>query len=324
MTRMFRCSSALALCLAVLPSVWADTYPSKPIRLVVPFPPGGAVDLYARTVQPELSKLLGQPIVVDNKAGASGMIGADTVAKAAPDGYTLLVGNIAVYAMNAATYRKMPYDPVKDLSPIVQTVRVPYVLVVNPTLPVRTVPELLTYGKANPSKLSYGSSGSGSAQHLAAELFKSRTGADLTHVPYKGVGSLVTDLIAGHIQLAFADQASMMPHVKAGKLRLLATTGPRRSADLPEVPTLAEAANLPGFEIFGWQGLAGPAALPPEIVKRLNEAVNQVQAMPSVSQNLAAAGLTRIGGSPDDFSRYVQAEIVRWTKLAKDVGAVAE
>lgn len=324
MNRIRRLSCALAMGLACLTPAWADSYPSKPIKLIVPFPPGGAVDLYARTIQPELSKALGQPVVIDNKTGASGIIGADAVAKAPADGYTLLVGNVAVYAMNAATYRKLPYDPVKDFTPIVQTVGVPYVLVVNPALPIKSVSELLGYAKANPGKLSYGSSGSGSAQQLAAELFKSRTGADMTHVPYKGVGALVTDLIAGHIQVAFADQASMMPHIKAGKLRLVATTGPRRSPELPDVPTVSEAANLQGFEISGWQGIAGPAGLPPAIAKRLNEAFNQVQGLPTVTQNLTAAGLTTIGGSPETFSRYVQAEIQRWTKLAKDVGAVAD
>lgn len=309
---------------ATVPPAMAQGYPAKPVKLVVPFPPGGAVDLYARTIQPELAKALGQPVIVDNRIGASGMIGAEAVAKAPPDGYTLLVGNIAVYAMNSATYRKMAYDPLKDFTPVVQTVLVPYVLVVNPSLPVRTVPELLAYAKTNPGKLSYGSSGAGSAQHLAAELFRSRTGAEMTHVPYKGVGALVTDLIAGHINVAFADQASMMPHVKAGKLRLVATAGTHRIPELPDVPTVTEAAKLPGFEISGWQGIAGPAGLPPAIVKRLNEAFNQVQAEPSVKQSFAAAGLTPVGGTPEEFTRYVQRELTRWTKLAKDVGAVAD
>ena len=323
MIRMVRACLLGAAALAAVPLL-AQDYPSKPIKLVVPFPPGGAVDLYARTIQPELSKALGQPVIIDNRTGASGMIGADLVAKAPADGYTLLVGNVAVYAMNVATYPKMSYHPQKDLTPVVQTVMVPYVLVVNPALPVRTVPELLAYAKANPGKLSYGSSGNGSAQHLAAELFKSRTGAQMTHVPYKGVGALVTDLIAGHIGVAFADQASMMPHVKAGKLRLVATAGARRIAELPDVPTVAEAGKLPGFEISGWQGISGPAGLPPAIVQRLNAAFNQVQALPSVSDSFAAAGLTNVGGTPDDFARYVDGEIGKWTKVAKDVGAVAE
>lgn len=321
-----RYARALGLCLlaAVAAPALAQNYPNKPIKLIVPFPPGGAVDLYARTVGPELSKVLGQPVIVDNRTGASGIIGADAVAKAPPDGYTLLVGNIAVYAMNAATFRKLSYDPLKDLAPIVQTVMVPYVVVANPKLPVHNIPELIAYAKAHPGELSYGSSGSGSAQHLAAELFKAGTGAEMTHVPYKGVGALVTDLIAGHIGIAFADQASMMAHVKAGKLRLLATAGKRRIAELSDVPTVAEAAKLPDFEISGWQGIAGPAGLPPAVVRRINEAVNQVQATPAVRESLVAAGLTPVGGSPQDFTRYVQGEIGKWTKVAQSVGAVAD
>ncbi len=322
----FRFTATLLLAISALwtvPAV-ADDYPNKPIRLVVPFPPGGGVDLYARSIQPELAKALGQPVIIDNRAGASGMIGAEAVAKAAPDGYTLLAGNIAVYAMNPATYRKMSYDPLKDFTPVVQTVMVPYVLIVNPDLPVRTIPELLAYAKANPGKLTYGSSGSGSAQHLAAELFKSRTGADLVHVPYKGVGALVTDLIAGHIQVAFADQASMMPHVKSGKLRLVATAGLQRVPELPDVPTVVEAAKLPGFEISGWQGISGPAGMSPAIVKKLNEAINRVQNLPSIKNGFGAAGLTVVGGTPEEFTRYVQGEIGRWTKVAKDVGATVD
>ena len=207
--------------------VMAQAYPVKPIKLIVPFTAGGGVDLYARLIQPELSRVLGQPITIENRTGASGMIGSDAVAKSAPDGYTLLVGNVATYAMNVGIYRKMPYDPLKDLSLVFQSVMLPYVLVVTPNLPVQSVPELLAYTRAHPGKVSYSSSGSGSAQHMAAELFKSRSGADLTHVPYKGVGAMVTDLIAGHVQVAFADMASLLPHIKAGKLKLLAVTSPR-------------------------------------------------------------------------------------------------
>ena len=253
-------------------SALAQSFPTKPVKLIVPFPPGGAVDAYARTIQPALAENLGQPIVIENKTGASGMIGTEAVAKSAPDGYTLVVGNIATFAMNVGIYRKMPYDPVKDLTPIMHTVKVNYVVVVNPEVPVKTVAELIAYAKANPGKLSYGSSGSGSAQHMAAELFKARAGVDITHVPYKGTGALVGDLIAGHVSLAFADQASMMPQVKAGKLRALAVGGLQRSPDYPDIPTIAESGNLPGFEAVAWQGIAGPAGLPPAIVKRLNEA----------------------------------------------------
>ena len=305
-------------------SVMAQAYPAKPIKLIVPFTPGGGVDIYARLIQPELSRLLGQPVTIDNRTGASGMIGSDAVAKSAPDGYTLLVGNVATYAMNVGIYRKMPYDPLKDLSLVFQTVMLPYVLVVNPNLPVQSVPELLAYTRAHPGKVSYSSSGSGSAQHMAAELFKSRSGADLTHVPYKGVGAMVTDLIAGHVQVAFADLASLLPHIKSGKLKLLAVTSPRRLTEFPDTPTVEEAAQLPGFEISGWQGIAGPAGLPPAIVKRLNEVMNQIQASPAMRDKFRESGLIPVGGSPEDFHRYVQAEITKWSKVAKDIGAVVD
>ena len=302
----------------------AQPYPTKPIKLIVPFPPGGAVDVYARTVQPALAENLGQTIVIENKTGASGMIGADSVAKAAPDGYTVLVGNVATLAMNVGIYRKMTYSPVTDLAPVMQTVMVNYVLVVHPSVPAKNVAELVAYAKANPGKLSYGSSGSGSAQHMAAELFKAQTGADITHVPYKGTGALVGDLIAGHVSMAIADQASMMPQVKAGRLRALAVGGLKRSPDYPDIPTVAEAANLPGYEAVAWQGMAGPAGLPPVIVKRLNEAFMKAQESPGMKERLAAAGLTAVGGTPEEFGRYISSEIAKWSKVAKDIGVTVD
>lgn len=323
-TRWVHALIACTLAAAIVPTASAQAYPTRPVRLIVPFPPGGAVDAYARAVQPALAENLGQPIVIENKAGASGMIGAELVAKAPPDGYTLLVGNVATLAMNAGIYTRMPYDPVKDLTPVMQTVMVNYVLVVSPGVPVRTVAELVAYAKASPGKLSYGSSGSGSAQHMAAELFKAQTGVNITHVPYKGTGALVGDLVAGHIQVAFADQASMMPQVKAGKLRALGVGGARRSPEYPDIPTVAEAGNLPGYEAVAWQGMAAPAGTPPPIVRRLNEAFQKVQADPEVRKRLAAAGLTPVGGSPDDFGKYIRSEIAKWSKVAKDIGATID
>lgn len=317
---------ALIVCFGVTlaPLVCAESYPSRPVRLIVPFPPGGAVDVYARTVQAALAENLGQPIIIENRAGASGMIGADAVAKAAPDGYTLLVGNVATLAMNVGIYSKMTYDPLKDLTPIMQTVMVNYVLVVNPDVPVHSVAELVAYARANPTKLSYGSSGSGSAQHMAAELFKAQTGANITHVPYKGTGALVGDLVAGHVQVAFADQASMMPQVKAGRLRALAVGGARRSPEYPDIPTVAEAGNLPGYEAVAWQGIAGPAGLAPDIVKRLNDAFVKVHEAPGMRERLAGVGLTSVGGTPEEFGRYIRSEITKWTKVARDIGATID
>jgi tripartite-type tricarboxylate transporter receptor subunit TctC len=301
----------------------AQPYPNKPIRLVVPFPPGGAVDFYARVVQGPLTELLGQTIIIDNRAGASGMVGAGFVAKSAPDGYTLLLGNIASLAINVGIYPTMPYDPLKDLTPVVRTVDVNYVLAVHPSLPVRNVPELVAHAKANPGKLSYGSAGGGSLPHLGAELFKARTATDMVHVPYKGGGPMVTDLLGGSIQLVIGDQANLMPHVTSGKLRALAVATSKRSPNAPDIPTIAES-GLPGFDATAWQGLMGPAGLPAEVTKRLNEAFNKAMAMPAVREKLLGGGLEPVGGTPEQFGRFINDEITKWVKIATDVGAKAD
>src|SRR5450631_1255521 len=315
------CAAIFAAAFLPLP-VAAQAYPSKPIRVVVPFPPGGAVDFFARVVQMPLTEMLGQPLIIENKGGASGMIGADAVAKSPPDGYTLLLGNIASLAINVGIYPKMPYDPVKDFTPIIRTVDVNYVLVVNPSLPVKTVPELIAYAKAHPGQLSYGSAGSGSLPHLADELFKATTATDIVHVPYKGGGPMVTDLLGGSVQMTIADQANLMPHVATGKMRALAVSSPRRSTVYPDLPTIAE--SLPGFEATAWQGLVGPAGMAPDVVRRINEAFAKVMAMPDVRQRLLSAGLDPVGGSPEAFRDFIAAEIVKWSKIAKSVGARAE
>ena len=315
------CAATMALAAAT--HVAAQPYPSKPIRVIVPFPPGGAVDFYARVVQQPLSEVLGQSVVVENKAGASGMVGAEAVARAAPDGYTLLLGNIACLAINVGIYPKMPYDPLKDFTPIVRTVDVNYVLVVHPSLAVKTVPELVAYAKANPGKLSYGSAGSGSLPHLGMELFKAQTGTEMVHVPYKGGGPMVTDLLGGSIHLVIADQANLMPHVRTGKLRALAVATTKRSPNAPDLPTIAET-GVVGFEATAWQGLVGPDGMPSDVVTRLNDAVNRVMAMPAVREKLLGGGLDPVGGTPEQFGRFIGREIAQWTKIAKDVGAKAE
>ena len=322
LTKVLRAAVAL-LAFAAAAHAAAQGYPTKPIRLVVPFPPGGAVDFYARVVQPPLGELLGQTIVIDNKAGASGMVGAEIVAKSPPDGYTLLLGNIASLAINVGIYPKMPYDPLKDFTPVVRTVDVNYVLVVHPSLSAKSVAELVAYARANPGKLSYGSAGSGSLPHLGTELFKARTGTDIVHVPYKGGGPMVTDLLGGNVQMVIADQANLMPHVQSGKLRALAVATAKRSANAPDLPTIAEGA-LPGFEATAWQGLVGPAGMPPDVVRRLNDAFNKVMAMPAVREKLIGGGLDPVGGTPEQFGRFIGTEIAQWTKIAKDVGAKAE
>jgi tripartite-type tricarboxylate transporter receptor subunit TctC len=309
---------AILLC-AALPAL-AQSYPSKPVKLIVPFPPGGAVDYYARAVQPRLAENLGQPILIENRAGAGGMVGADAVAKSPPDGYTLLVGNIAALAMNVGIYSKMTYDPVKDLTPILRTVAVNYVMAVHPSVPARSVAEFVAHARANPGKLSYGSAGSGSAPHLATELLKQRAGIDLLHVPFKGGGPMVTDLLGGQIEMVIADQANLMPHVKAGRLRALAVGTLERSSVHPELPTIAEA-GFPGFEARAWQGIVGPAGMAPDIVKRLNAAFIRAMAAPEVHQRLLEGGLDPIVGTPEAFGEFIRAEIAKWSKVAKDVGA---
>ena len=319
---LWRALPMVVACLAPMPAD-AQPYPSRPIRLVVAFPPGGAVDAYARIVQARFGEALGQGIVIENRAGAGGMIGAELVAKAPPDGYTLLLGNIASLAMNVGVYSKMPYDPAKDFAPVLRTVDVNYALVVHPAVPANTVGELIAHAKSNPGKLSYGSAGAGSAPHLATELLKQRAGIDMVHVPYKGGGPMVTDLVGGQIQLAIGDQANLMPQVKAGKLRVLAVGSARRSPNYPEVPTIAEA-GFPGYEAGAWQGLVAPAGTPPDVVRRLNEALMRVMDMPEVRERLIGAGLEPVGGSPDDFARHIRAEVAKWTRIAKDVGARAD
>jgi tripartite-type tricarboxylate transporter receptor subunit TctC len=312
--------SVLAILLCVSLSAFAQPFPSKPVRLIVPFPPGGAVDYYARAVQTRLQETLGQPILIENRSGAGGMVGADLVVKAAPDGYTLLVGNIASLAMNVGLYSKMTYDPRKDLTPIIRTVAVNYVMAVHPSVPAGSVKALIDYAKANPGKLSYGSAGSGSAPHLATELLKQRAGIDMLHVPFKGGGPMVADLLGGQIHIVIADQANLMPHVKAGKLRALAVGTLERSASYPDIPTIAES-GFPGFEARAWQGIAGPANLPADIVRQLNAAFARAMAFPEVHQRLLDGGLDPITGTPEAFAAFIRSEIDKWSKVAKDVGA---
>jgi tripartite-type tricarboxylate transporter receptor subunit TctC len=314
--------AVLLTALAILPlrPATAQDYPTQPIRLIVPFSPGGAVDVYARIVAPALSKELGQTIIVDNRPGASGIIGTEAVARAPADGYTLLLGNIATLAINPVIYKNNPFDPLKQLTPISKTVVVNYVLVVNPKVPVRTVGELIAYAKAHPGKLTYGSSGTGSMQQMAAELFQARTQAKLLHVPYKGTGALLGDLVAGHVDLIFADQGTMMQQVKAGKLAVLGVGGLARVPEYPDIPTIAEAANLPGFEAVAWQGLAGPTGLPPAVVDKLNRAINTVQADKQIQARLAEAGLVPDAGSAADFRAYIGTELQKWRKVAQDIG----
>jgi tripartite-type tricarboxylate transporter receptor subunit TctC len=315
--------AAASFCMSFAwPVAAVAAYPDRPIHIVVPFPPGGAVDYYARIVQAPLGEALGQPIVIDNRAGASGMIGADLVAKAPPDGYTLLLGNIAALAINSSLYSNMTYDPAKDFTPIVYTDDINYVLVVNAKLPVTSVAELVAYDKAHRGALSYGSAGSGSLPQLAVESFKLATGTDFVHVPYKGGGPMVTDLVAGQTQLTIADQANLMPHVASGRLRALAVASPKRSAKYPDLPTIAE--TVPGFEATAWNGVVGPRNLPTDVVARLNAAFNKVMADPAVRKRMQEGGLDPVGGTPQAFGTFIVSEQAKWGKVVRDVGAKAD
>src|SRR5438876_7044295 len=312
--------AALAALLTVCVSgAWAQAYPSKPIRLIVPFPPGGTTDILARAVAQRLTQTLGQSVVVDNRPGAAGNIGADIVAKSAPDGYTLLMGTVGTHAINPSLYAKMPYDHVKDFAPVVLVAGVPNVLVVNPALPVNSVSDLIKLAKDKPGQLNFASSGSGTSIHLSGELFKTMAGVDMTHVPYKGSAPALTDLMGGQVQLMFDNLPSSLQQIKAGKLRAIAVTSLQRAAALPDVPTVAD--TIPGFEASSWFGVLAPAGTPRGIVVKINGEVAKWLASPDAKEKLAAQGANVAGGSPEDFSKHIQAETAKWAKVVKESGA---
>ncbi|HSS29224.1 MAG TPA: tripartite tricarboxylate transporter substrate binding protein [Usitatibacter sp.] len=312
----------LFLAVALLVPLWAaaQAYPSKPIHFVVPYPAGGPLDTVARLVGQKVSESVKQPIIVDNKPGAGGNIGADLVAKAAPDGYTLLMGAVATHAINPTLYASIPYDAQKDFIPVTQIASTPNVLVVNPSLPVNSVHEFVAYAKAHPGSLNFGSGSTGSAGHLAGELFKSMAGVEMTHVPYKGAAPAMTDLIGGRLQLMFDNLASSLVQIKAGKVRALAVTTAKRTELAPELPTIAES-GLPGFDINTWFGLFVPAGTPPAIVERLHgEFAGALQA-PDVRAKMLALGAEPVGNTPAEFAQYIRSEAVKYAKLVKASGA---
>ena len=300
--------------------VLAQGYPNKPIRMVVTFPTGGAPDILARLFSEKTA--LGQAVVVDNKPGAGGNIGADIVAKSPNDGYTLVMGTVGTHSINGALYAKMPYDMVKDFSPVTLLASAPNLLVVNNSLPVKTVAELIAYMKANPNKLSFGSPGIGTSVHVSGELFKSLTGTSMTHVPYKGRQFAIPDLIGGQIQLMFDNMPSALPMVKEGKIRALAQTTARRSPAAPEVPTVAE--TVAGFEATTWFAVFAPANTPRDIVGRLQGEMVRVFNLPDVQTRLKTLGLDAVLSTPDELARYQASEITKWAKVVKDSGAKAE
>ncbi|MDQ0028075.1 tripartite-type tricarboxylate transporter receptor subunit TctC [Variovorax paradoxus] len=309
-----RSLAGAALLLAGL-SAHAGTWPEKPVRLVVSYPPGGTVDAVARIIAPKLSAKLGQPVVIDNRGGAGGAIGGDLVAKSAPDGYTVML-DASNHAQNPAL-RKMPFDTLRDLAPVSLLVKVPNVLVVNPSAPMKSVADLIAQAKAKPGGINYASSGNGSAQHLAGELFASMAGVQITHVAYKGGGPALTDVMSGHVPVFFASLASSLPFIQGGKLRALAVTGKTPSPALPQLPTVAEA-GLPGYEVYEWNAVFVPAGTPAPVVERLSKEFAATLRDPEVRTRLEALGAEVIGSSPAELDSFRRAEIVKWTRLAKD------
>jgi len=311
---------ALALFLPFLAA--AQSYPAKPMRIIVPFPAGGIADLYARLIGAQVSERWKQPVVVENRTGAGGNIGADAVAKSAPDGYSLVMGSIGTHAVNVSLFANMPYDPVRDFAPIALVLEAEGLLVVHPSVPAQSVLDLIAYARAHPGKLTFASAGIGTASHLAGELFKTMARVDMTHVPYKGNVPAITDLLAGQTSLLFATMPTVLPHAKTGKLRALATIGEQSSAAAPELPTVGE--SLPGFAVDNWIGLFAPAGTPAAIVGQWNGEVNRIMQSAELKPRLLAEGARFTPTTPDQFGEFVKSEIAKWAPVVKASGARAD
>jgi len=317
---------ALAAALAVPATALAQgAWPTKPVRIVVPFAPGGTTDILARTIAPELTKAFGQSFVVENRAGAGGNIGAEVVAKSSGDGYTLLMGTVGTHGINKSLYSKLPYDPQKDFAPITLVAGVPNVMVMGTKraqeLGISSVADFIKVAKARPGRLNMASSGNGTSIHLAGELFKSRTGIFMTHIPYRGSGPALADLLAGGVDVMFDNLPSSMAHIQAGNLKAFAVTSAVRSAALPDVPTVAEAAKLPGFEASSWFGLLAPAGTPADVVSRLQQETAKALNAPAVKERLLAQGAIPSGNTPAEFAALIDAEIKKWEAVVKASGA---
>ena len=309
---------ALAACAA---AATAQGYPAKAVHIVVPYPPGGAVDTVGRLLAAKLEAALGQPVVVENKAGAGGLIGSSQVAKSAPDGYQLLLGTVSSHAIAPSVYKKMPYDALADFAPITLVASTPYIVTVHPSVPVSTLAELIAYAKKNPGKLNFGSSGKGTTPHLAGELFNTLAGVHLTHVPYKGSAPMVRDLLGGQVQVAFDN--TVIPHIKAGTLRGLAVTGPTRLGSIPDIPTGVEA-GLKGYEAVGWMGLMAARGTPEPIARRLAEETAKAMALPDIAARLASLGFQARTTTPAAFGEYLRSETAKWAKVATAAGIVPD
>lgn len=316
-----------AIVFASFPAAAQTSWPTKPVRIVVPFAPGGTTDILARAVAPELSRALGQQFIVENRAGAGGNIGADLVAKSAPDGYTILMGTVGTHGINKSLYTRLAYDPQKDFAPITLVAGVPNVMVMNTetakTLGINSVPDFIRYAKAHPGKLNMASSGNGTSIHLAGELFKSMTGIYMAHIPYSGSGPAMMAMVAGSVDVMFDNLPSALPQIKGGKLKAFAVTSAQRSAALPDLPTIAEAGGpmLKGFDASSWFGLLAPAGTPPDIVKRLQEEVAKALSTPALKEKLLAQGAIPSGNTPQQFTAFINAEHEKWAQVVKASGA---
>ena len=312
---------ALALVVAALPitAAHAQTYPTKAIRVVVPFPPGGTSDIIGRTLGQKLSEAWGQPVIMDNRAGVAGSLGAAIAAKAPPDGYTLLVGNVGPVAINNQIYKSVGYDPLKDFTPITLAVTAPQIVVVHPSVPARTFKEFSALVKRNQGKINYGSSGPGSVSHLSAELYKRMTKQDMLHVPFKGSALITIALLSGEVDVVFSDMAVVLPHVQAGKLRALAVTGAKQTPLVPGVPTVIES-GVPGFVMTSWWGMLGPAGVPQPIVTRLNTELTRILRLADVQKTFATLGVDAATSTPEELGAFIKAEVARYAKLIEQIG----
>ncbi|HSD43476.1 MAG TPA: tripartite tricarboxylate transporter substrate binding protein [Burkholderiales bacterium] len=313
--------AACALAAASDPSL--DQYPVKPVRIIVPYPPGGTTDILARLVATRLTDKLGQTFVVENRPGAAGAIGSQSVAKSAPDGYTLVMGTISSHGINAALYKSLPYDPVKDFAPVTNVASTPNVITVNPDLPVKNLGELLRLAKEKPGKLNFGSTSQGGSPHMSAELLKMMTGADLVHVPYKGAGPMLVDLIGGQVQIGFDNLPSSMGHIRSGKVRAIAVTTAARWPGAPEIPTVAES-GVADYEVSGWFGLLAPAGTPQPVVDALYKALSEILKQPDVQKQLLELGAAPVGNPPDAFGRQIAGEVEKWKKVVTATGVKAQ
>jgi len=304
--------------MATFSTAMAQDYPQRPVRMVVGFPPGGAADILGRISAQQLTERLGQQVVVDNRGGAGGLVATEIAARGAPDGYTLLFTSIP-HVINPHLYKKVHYDAIRDFTPVVQFVTVPLMMAANPSLLAKSVKELITLAKSQPGRLNYASGGSGASSHLAMELFKTMAGVDLNHIPYKGTGPLITDLIAGQVNLTIASAVPLSPQVKAGKLRGMAVTGPKRSPSFPDLPAIAE--TVPGYEVVNWFGILAPAGTSITIVSRVNAELNKGLAVQSVRDSLRAQGADAVGGTAEDFAKIIRTDFAKWAKVVKDSGA---